>query len=104
MVLNPTYPVDPETNIRIFPDPSETIILHESVSNPEPVAEPIITLDVPVVILQPELFPIPILFELVFCDKANFPIAVLFIPVLLNNKVPSPIPVLPLPVVLKSSA
>ncbi len=77
MVLNPTYPVDPETNIRIFPDPSETIILHEPVSNPYPVAEPMMTLDVPVVILQPELRPIPMLFELVLDLREFVPTATL---------------------------
>jgi hypothetical protein len=61
VVFTPTLPVEPVTNILIFPAPSDMKMLLFCVPNPTPVAEPKITLHDPVVIQHPAFIPNPML-------------------------------------------
>ena len=90
MVLNPTYPVEPVTNILILPAPSEMKMLQFAASNPAAVAEPMITLFAPVVMQHPAPLPIAVLRVPVLANSDPYPTAVLQVPEMLPNKAAPP--------------
>ena len=90
-MFTPTNPVEPVTNIRILPAPSEIKILQSAVSKPVPAAEPKNMLQFPVVRALPANEPKA---RLAFPEpetRAQKPKAVLFIPVKLHLRAWLPI-------------